>query len=131
VAGPADDSTVLRLGCAPRDGGISARVSVSDVTRADAERLAGWLAYAGRSQRTLSFVLFVVRAVLNQPVDHRLVSRNVATRVEVVERPVGRGGSGQTTSRGCANTSQRHQDDGCHDFGSGQVTVRSAHMPAV
>ena len=60
---------------------------LGDVTRRDVETLAHGLADAGRAQRTVALVLFVVRSVLAAALDDGLVSRNVAAKVEASGTP--------------------------------------------
>ena len=60
---------------------------LGDVTRRDVETLVHALADAGRAQRTVALVLFVVRSVLAAALDDGLVSRNVAAKVEASGRP--------------------------------------------
>jgi integrase len=59
---------------------------LTDVARADVERLARQLA-ATRSKANVAFVLFVVRAVLEQAVDDGSLTRNPAARVAAAGRP--------------------------------------------
>ena len=61
-------------------------VPLADVTRADVESLARKLTDAGRSQRTSSLTLFVVRAVFARALDDGLVNRNPAARVAAIGR---------------------------------------------
>jgi integrase len=57
------------------------------VTRRDVERMTHKLTNAGRSQRHLSFVLFVVRSVFEDALHDGLISRNPAARVAAVGQP--------------------------------------------
>ena len=54
---------------------------LGDVTRVDVERLAASLDAKGRSARTCSLTLFVVRSILGAALDDGLVVRNVASKV--------------------------------------------------
>jgi integrase len=60
---------------------------LGEVTRSDIERMTHKLTGAGRSQRHLSFVLFVVRSVFEDALHDGLISRNPAARVAAVGRP--------------------------------------------
>lgn len=60
---------------------------LTDVTRRDVEQMAHRLTDAGRSQRTLSLVLFVVRSVFEEALHDGLIHRNPAARVAAVGRP--------------------------------------------
>lgn len=60
---------------------------LGEVTRRDVERMANKLTDAGRSQRHLSYVLFVVRSVFEEALHDGLISRNPAARVGAVGRP--------------------------------------------
>ena len=57
------------------------------ITRADIEAMLHQLDDAGRSQRTLSLALFVVRSILTDALDEGLVVRNVSARVESFGKP--------------------------------------------
>jgi integrase len=59
---------------------------VGKVTRADIEILVASLHDAGRSRRTASLILFVLRSVFDKALDENLIGRNPATRVEAVGR---------------------------------------------
>jgi integrase len=60
---------------------------LGEVTRRDVERMTHKLTDAGRSQRHLSFVLFVVRSVFEDALHDGLIARNPAARVDAVGRP--------------------------------------------
>lgn len=57
------------------------------VSRADVERVIAALADAGRSKRTASLTLFVIRSVFEDALHDGLIVRNPAARVEPVGKP--------------------------------------------
>ena len=59
---------------------------LSTVTRADIEALVTGLERAGRSKRTASLTLFVLRSVFAQALDDGLIARNPAVRVKAAGR---------------------------------------------
>jgi integrase len=52
------------------------------ITRADVERMLHQLDDKGRSQRTISLALFVVKAILADALEDGMISRNVAAKIE-------------------------------------------------
>ncbi len=60
---------------------------LQQVDRVDVERIVRALVAAGRTRRTVSFVLFVVRSVLEEALHEGLISRNPAVRVEATGAP--------------------------------------------
>jgi integrase len=60
---------------------------LGEVARRDVEQLMHKLTDAGRAQRTVSFVLFVISSVFEDAFHDGLVARNPAARVDAVGRP--------------------------------------------
>ena len=60
---------------------------LAKITRADVEAMLHQLDDKGRSHRTISLALFVVKAILTDAVDEGLIVRNVATRIEPFGKP--------------------------------------------
>jgi integrase len=57
---------------------------LSRIARTDVERVVSQLSDAGRSKRTAAFTLFVIRAVLDEAVDEKVIASNPASRVKAI-----------------------------------------------